>query len=194
MFLIIALSITGCAVGPDYRKPSTALRPFHASAAPKGRRTSASAPALAQWWLGFDDPEQDEGRYSTLVADADGTIIDTLAEPGQYVAAGQVVLELAHSGPREASIDLPETLRPAIGSRAVAILYGKSAPVPVHLRQLSDAADPLTRTFEARYVLEGPAAQAPLGANFRRDTESRWAATSRTPPRPIPRSRRSSPS
>lgn len=107
---------------------------------------------------------QDEGRYSTLVADADGTIIETLAEPGQYVAAGQVVLELAHSGPREAAIDLPETLRPAIGSRAAAILYGRTASVPVHLRQLSDAADPLTRTFEARYVLQGSAAQAPLGA------------------------------
>jgi RND family efflux transporter MFP subunit len=109
---------------------------------------------------------QDEGRYSTLVADADGTIIETLAEPGQYVAAGQVVLKLARSGPREAAIDLPETLRPAIGSKAEAILYGSAAPVPVHLRQLSDAADPLTRTFEARYVLEGPAAQAPLGATI----------------------------
>jgi RND family efflux transporter MFP subunit len=109
---------------------------------------------------------QDEGRYSTLVADADGTVIETLAEPGQYVAAGQVVLKLAHAGPREASIDLPETLRPAIGSRAVAILYGGTTPVTVHLRQLSDAADPLTRTFEARYILEGPAAQAPLGATI----------------------------
>jgi multidrug efflux pump subunit AcrA (membrane-fusion protein) len=32
------------------------------------------------------------------------------------------------------------------------------------LRQLSDAADQQTRTFEARYVLEGTAAKAPLGA------------------------------
>ncbi|HZT04004.1 MAG TPA: HlyD family efflux transporter periplasmic adaptor subunit [Steroidobacteraceae bacterium] len=107
---------------------------------------------------------QDEGRYSTLVADADGTVMETLAEPGQYVAAGQVVLELAHAGPREAAIDLPETVRPAIGSRAEASLYGGPTLVPVHLRQLSDAADPLTRTFEARYVLEGPTARAPLGA------------------------------
>jgi multidrug efflux pump subunit AcrA (membrane-fusion protein) len=36
--------------------------------------------------------------------------------------------------------------------------------VPVRLRQLSGAADPQTRTFEARYVLEGAAANAPLGA------------------------------
>ena len=34
----------------------------------------------------------------------------------------------------------------------------------MRLRQLSDAADPQTRTFEARYVLEGAAANAPLGA------------------------------
>ena len=32
------------------------------------------------------------------------------------------------------------------------------------LRQLSDAADRVTRTYEARYVLEGALAQAPLGA------------------------------
>jgi multidrug efflux pump subunit AcrA (membrane-fusion protein) len=32
------------------------------------------------------------------------------------------------------------------------------------LRQLSGAADAQTRTFEARYVLEGAAANAPLGA------------------------------
>src|SRR6185437_14810423 len=57
MSLIIALSIAGCAAGPDYRKPSATLQPFHAPAALSSRRTRASAPALAQWWLGFADPE-----------------------------------------------------------------------------------------------------------------------------------------
>ena len=108
---------------------------------------------------------QDEGEYATLVADADGTIVETLAEPGQFVAAGQVVLELAHAGPREAAVHLPETLRPAIGSSAQAKLYGSSSSAsPARLRQLSEAADPATRTYEARYVLEGEAARAPLGA------------------------------
>ena len=32
------------------------------------------------------------------------------------------------------------------------------------LRELSDAADPASRTFAARYVLEGEAASAPLGS------------------------------
>ena len=111
---------------------------------------------------------QDEGAYATLVADADGTVMETLAEPGQFVSAGQIVVRLARSGAREAAVNLPETLRPALGSTAYAILYGADADsatqYPARLRQLSDAADPLTRTFEARYVLEGAAARAPLGA------------------------------
>jgi len=107
---------------------------------------------------------RDEGGYSQLVADADGVVVETLAEPGQVVMAGQTVVKLAHSGPREAAVNLPETLRPAIGSKAYATLYGSTTRVPVRLRQLSGAADPQTRTFEARYVLEGAAANAPLGA------------------------------
>jgi RND family efflux transporter MFP subunit len=107
---------------------------------------------------------QDESQYSTLVADADGTVVETLAEPGQVVSAGQVVARIAHLGPREASVSLPETVRPTIGSPAQASLYGGEVRWPARLRQLSDAADPLTRTYEARYVLEGDAAMAPLGA------------------------------
>ena len=107
---------------------------------------------------------RDEDAYSQLVADADGIVIETLAEPGQVVAAGQTVVKLAHSGPREAAVNLPETLRPGLGSTAFATLYGSATSVPVRLRQLSNAADPQTRTFEARYVLEGTVANAPLGA------------------------------
>jgi RND family efflux transporter MFP subunit len=107
---------------------------------------------------------RNQGDYSVLLADSDGTVVDTLAEPGQVVAAGQTVIKLAHAGPREAAIFLPETLRPAIGSTVRATLYGSTEGVRARLRQLSDAADPSTRTFEARYVLEGPDAKAPLGA------------------------------
>jgi RND family efflux transporter MFP subunit len=110
------------------------------------------------------DVARNEAGYSLLLADADGTVVATLAEPGQVVAAGQTVVKLAHAGPREASIDLPETVRPAIGSAAQASLYGDDAKFPARLRQLSDAADPLTRTYKARYVLGGAGAQAPLGA------------------------------
>lgn len=111
---------------------------------------------------------RNESGYSLLLADADGTVVTTLAEPGQVVAAGQTVLRLAHQGPREATVNLPESVRPAIGSLAQAILYDSAADAsPARLRQLSDAADPQTRTYEARYVLEGDAARAPLGATVK---------------------------
>ncbi|WP_242129095.1 efflux RND transporter periplasmic adaptor subunit [Sphingobium sp. Sx8-8] len=107
---------------------------------------------------------RNEAGYSVLVADADGIVVETLAEPGQVVTAGQTVVRLARSGAREAVIALPETIRPAIGSTARATSFSGNATGIARLRQLSNAADPQTRTFEARYVLEGAAADAPLGS------------------------------
>lgn len=103
-------------------------------------------------------------RYTELVADADGLVMETLVEPGQVVSEGQIVVRLAHAGSREAIIQLPETLRPAIGSIAQATFFGKeNTNIPATLRQLSNTTDRVTRTFEARYVLEGELAKAPLG-------------------------------
>ena len=90
---------------------------------------------------------QNATGYAGLLADADGVVVETLAEPGQVVSAGQVVI------------------RPAVGSEALATRYGsESQPVTATLRLLSDAADATTRTFEARYVLNGALANAPLGS------------------------------
>ena len=108
---------------------------------------------------------ENEATYSVLLADADGTVVETLGEPGQVVSAGQTVVRLAQAGPREAVVALPETIRPAIGSAAEASVYGSDGRrYTAHLRQLSDSADTQTRTYEARYVLDGETAAAPLGA------------------------------
>jgi RND family efflux transporter MFP subunit len=112
------------------------------------------------------DVARNETSYAVLLADADGVVVETLAEPGQVVGAGQIVARVAHAGQREAVIDLPETLRPAIGSTARATLYGGGLTGSAQLRQLSDAADRQTRTFEARYVLEAGLAEAPLGSTI----------------------------
>ena len=107
---------------------------------------------------------RNETGYAVLLADADGVVVETLAEPGQVVSAGQVVVRVAHAGRREAVIELPETLRPAIGSTGQGRLYGSGQTSSAKLRQLSDAANRQTRTFEARYVLDGALANAPLGS------------------------------
>jgi RND family efflux transporter MFP subunit len=108
---------------------------------------------------------ENEATYSVLAADVDGTVVETLGEPGQVASAGQAVVRIAEAGPREAVVALPETIRPAIGSVAEASMYGSDGRrYTAHLRQLSDSADTQTRTYEARYVLDGEAAAAPLGA------------------------------
>ena len=104
-------------------------------------------------------------RYAELLADADGVVTEIAAETGQVVAAGQTVLRLAQSGRREAVVQLPETLRPALGTLAQATVFGREGDAgAARLRQLAGAADRTTRTFEARYVLEGDLADAPLGS------------------------------
>jgi RND family efflux transporter MFP subunit len=107
---------------------------------------------------------ENEAIYSVLVADADGTIVETLGEPGQVVAAGQTVVRLAQAGAREAIVWMPENLRPEIGATAQATVYGRDVEEKAVLRQMSAAADPRTRTYETRWVLQGAAANAPLGA------------------------------
>lgn len=50
------------------------------------------------------DVAKNASRYTELVADGDGIVTETLAEPGQVVNAGQVVIRLAHAGHREALV------------------------------------------------------------------------------------------
>lgn len=137
-----------------------------ASAYDKAKAAAASASAELRAAEARAAVARNETGYAVLVADANGVVVETLAEPGQVVAAGQAVVRLAHAGRREAVVELPETLRPAVGSTGQATSYASGLTGPAKLRQLSDAANRHTRTFEARYVLEGRLADAPLGSTI----------------------------
>lgn len=103
--------------------------------------------------------------YAILRADVDGVVVDRFADTGQVVSAGQPVVVVAQDGPREARIELPETVRPALGSQVTARLYGNEQErYGARLRELSGSADPATRTFRARYVLDGNSQNIPLGS------------------------------
>jgi RND family efflux transporter MFP subunit len=103
--------------------------------------------------------------YAVLRAEADGVIMETPADVGQVVGAGTVVIRLAHDGPREAVVNLPEGEAKIAKSMAVANLYADPGQTfPATLRELSAMADPLTRTYQARYTLSGAGGNAPLGA------------------------------
>jgi RND family efflux transporter MFP subunit len=108
---------------------------------------------------------RDALSYATLEADADGTVTATLAEPGQVVAAGAVVVRLAHDGEKEAMVAAPEALveraKSADARAEFWALPGLSVKAP--LRMLSPNADPTTRTYEARYSLPDAPASVALG-------------------------------
>ena len=55
--LALAATLTGCAVGPKYRRPTVNLQPFHNAPSIEARTSSLPAPPLDQWWTGFHDPE-----------------------------------------------------------------------------------------------------------------------------------------
>ncbi|MBF6987567.1 efflux RND transporter periplasmic adaptor subunit [Cupriavidus sp. IK-TO18] len=150
-----------------------------ASAYDQIRAAAESARAQLKAAEAQADVARNATGYAVLAADADGVVVETLADAGQVVNAGQVVVRVAHAGRREAVVHLPETLLPPVGSVGEATLYGNDTlTVPARLRQLSSAADRQTRTYEARYVLEGALAEAPLGATvILRIPEVRRAAT-----------------
>jgi len=115
--------------------------------------------------LAYSRQLENQAGYAVLRADADGVVMETLADAGQVVGPGNVVVRLAQDGAREAVINLPEGNEKAAKSTATASLYADSGQsFPAKLRELSAMADPLTRTYQARYILGGAGENAPLGA------------------------------
>lgn len=103
--------------------------------------------------------------YCDLKADADGVITATLAEPGQVVAIGQLVVRLARHDEKEAVVALPETwLTEARSAKATVQLWsGPGRDFAARLRELSPQADAATRTYAARFTIDNPDDSVALG-------------------------------
>ncbi len=106
----------------------------------------------------------DQRDYTELKADATGVVAQIDTEAGQVVAAGTPVLRLARDGQPEAVVGLPSPDHAAGEAASAQIVGAAPAPISAHLRQISQVADPATRLFEARYVLDTGRETAPLGA------------------------------
>jgi len=163
---VVAAQATFLQAQNDEKRFSALVKALAASTQQYERSKAALDTAKAQLAALQAEAEvaENEAQYALLLADADGTIVETLGEPGQVVAAGQTVVRLAKAGAREALVSMPENQRPVAGASAVATLYGQATEERAVLRQMSAAADPQTRTYETRWVLEGAAGSAALGA------------------------------
>lgn len=100
--------------------------------------------------------QSNQTSYAALVADAPGVITAVDMEPGQVVNAGMPVLTLAHDGPRDAVFAVPEDMgqavRGLVGKKdAIKVRrWGGQEWVPATVREVAAAADPVTRTFQAK--------------------------------------------
>lgn len=113
---------------------------------------------------------RNQADYASLKAPRDGVIAQRRAEAGQVVAAGQAVFVLAVDGDREVRIDLPEqdVGRFKIGMPVAIELWSRPGQVfEGKIRELSPAADPRSRTFEARVAFENMDVGADLGQSAR---------------------------
>jgi len=97
--------------------------------------------------------------YTELRADAAGVITAVTAEVGQVLAQGQGMVKLARSDELEILVGVPEhrlkTVRDA--SRVTFELWSDTGHrYAAKLRELSPSADPMTRTYPARYTIVEP--------------------------------------
>src|ERR1043165_3968013 len=70
--LALAATLTGCAMGPKYRRPTVNLKPFHNAPSIEARTRSLPAPPLDQWWTGFRDPELTRVQQARAAAQGAG--------------------------------------------------------------------------------------------------------------------------
>ena len=108
--------------------------------------------------------------YAVLRAPDDGVITQRQAEAGQVVAAGQPVFVIALDGEREVSISVPEKdiARFALGRDLAVELWALPGKrFAGKLRELSPAADPLTRTYAARVAFDAGDSAVELGQSAR---------------------------
>lgn len=102
---------------------------------------------------------------TVLRADADGVIVSVEADVGEVVAAGTPVMTLAQDGARDIAVEFPEDRTPLakIATAEVSLWAQPGVSYPAKLRELSASADPVTRTFRARYSVQAPAGALALG-------------------------------
>src|SRR5438552_4906464 len=86
--LALGASMTGCAVGPKYHRPTVKLQPFHNAPSIETRTASLPAPPLDQWWTGFHDPELTRIVQRALDQNLDLAAAMTRVQQGRAAARG----------------------------------------------------------------------------------------------------------
>ena len=110
---------------------------------------------------------QEQLGYARLFSDFDGVVTAVGAEVGQTVSAGQTVVTVARTDPREAVVDIPDQLTGdlSVGTPFEIILQSlPSIKTQAKLREIAPQAEGTTRTQRVRLTLINPPAAFRLGS------------------------------
>jgi len=110
---------------------------------------------------------QEQLSYTVLSADAPGAVTAKGAEPGEVVHAGQMIVQLARQGGRDAVFDVPEQLM-RTGPRdplvQIALTNDPTVRATGRVREVSPQADAATRTFQIKVGIIDPPEGMELGS------------------------------
>jgi RND family efflux transporter MFP subunit len=110
---------------------------------------------------------QDQQSYTILHADSPGTVTAVGAEAGEVVRAGQMVVQIAQKGGRDAVFDVPEQLirtGPRDPLVEIALTNDPQVKATGRVREVSPQADAATRTFQVKVSISDPSEAMQLGA------------------------------
>jgi RND family efflux transporter MFP subunit len=110
---------------------------------------------------------QDQLGYTALFADAAGAVTAKGAEPGEVVHAGQMIVQLARQGGRDAVFDVPEQLirtGPRDPLVQLALSNDPTIRATGRVREVAPQADPTTRTWQVKVGIIDPPPAFALGS------------------------------
>jgi len=110
---------------------------------------------------------EEQLSYTVLSADAPGAVTAYGAEPGEVVHAGQMIVQVARQGGRDAVFDVPEQLirtGPRDPVVEIALTNDPTVRATGRVREVAPQADATTRTFQVKGGIIDPPQGMELGS------------------------------
>jgi RND family efflux transporter MFP subunit len=112
---------------------------------------------------------RDNLAYTDLKSDVAGSVTAKGAEPGEVVAAGRMILQVARQGGRDAVFNVPSQLirqSPKNPEVTVALSDDPTIVATGHVREVAPQADAATGTYVVKVALDNPPDAMRLGATI----------------------------
>ena len=128
------------------------------------RKTAEAQVEAAQSQLNL---AQNRLGYTQLVASVSGVVTSRGPEPGEIVAPGRTIVQVAREGARDAVFDVPVQVKnsaPRHPDIRVTLANDPAVTAAGKVREIAPRADPVTGTFAVRVRLIDPPAAMRLGS------------------------------